>query len=79
MQNDTRKALLEGVADALGFVLGALVGWWIGRRFFGIDFIADSGWGPAQFGGLLLILAGSGLGRWLMRTLLLGRGGRTGS
>ena len=74
MQSDTRKALIEGVADALGFVLGALLGWWVGRHFFGIDFVADSGWGPAQIGGLLLILAGTGLGRWLMRTLLLGRG-----
>jgi hypothetical protein len=75
MQADTRKALVEGVADALGFVLGALVGWWVGRHFFGIDFVADSGWGPAQFGGLLLILVGTGLGRWLMRTLLGARKG----
>ncbi len=70
MNTDTKKALREGVADALGFVLGALAGWGLGLQF-GIDFIGNTSWGLTQLLGLALILAGSGLGRWLMRRLIL--------
>lgn len=73
MSFDTKNALREGVADALGFVLGALAGWGLGLQL-GIDFIGNTDWGLTQLAGLVLILAGSGLGRWLMRRLLLKSG-----
>lgn len=64
-----KKALREGLADALGLVLGALAGHRLGLAL-GLDFFASSGWGTAQFGALVLILAGCGAGRWLFRRLL---------
>jgi hypothetical protein len=64
-----RKALREGLADALGFVLGALAGRALGEAL-GFDFFAASGWAMPQVIGLLLIVAGCGLGRLLFRKLL---------
>ncbi len=72
---DNKKALKEGLADALGFVLGALAGWQLGLQF-GLDFVGNQSWGPRELAGLALILIGAGAARWLMRRLLLGRGGR---
>jgi len=65
-----KKALQEGLADALGFVLGALAGWRVGQAF-GLDFIASKAWGMPEMLGLVLILAGSGAGRWLCRQALV--------
>jgi hypothetical protein len=70
MAQDLNRALREGVADAAGFVGGALAGWWLGRQF-GIDFIASAEWNAQQLLGLILIVAGSGAGRWLARRLIL--------
>lgn len=64
-----KKALQEGIADALGFVVGALAGWRLGQAF-GFDFIASKAWGLPEMLGLVLILAGSGAGRWLCRQAL---------
>ena len=64
-----KKALQEGVADALGFVLGALAGWQVGR-LLGYDFVSNPDWGGPQIFGLLWILVGCGGGRWLFRNLL---------
>jgi len=64
-----KKALQEGLADALGFVLGALAGWHLGQAF-GLDFIASKAWGMPEMISLALILAGSGAGRWLCRQAL---------
>ncbi|KQV60151.1 hypothetical protein ASC95_01355 [Pelomonas sp. Root1217] len=69
-QQDFDRAMREGLADAVGFVLGALAGWWLGRQF-GIDFIASTAWDARQLVGLLLIVAGCGGGRWLARRLML--------
>lgn len=60
----------EGLADAVGFVLGALAGWWLGRQF-GIDFIRSQEWNAQQVVALVLIVAGCGTGRWLARRLIL--------
>ncbi len=68
--NDFDRAMREGFADAIGFVLGALAGWWLGRQF-GIDFIASSDWNAQQMGGLVLIVVGCGVGRWLARRVIL--------
>lgn len=69
---DLGRAFKLGLADALGFLLGALAGWQLGR-WLGFDFINTPDWGGPQLLGLGLILAGCGLGRWLARRLILGR------
>ncbi|MCH7343764.1 hypothetical protein LZ017_10270 [Pelomonas sp. CA6] len=72
MAFDTRAALREGLADALGFVLGGLAGWQL-SRWLGVDVLATPGFSGPHLLGLLLILAGMGGCRWLMRRLLLPR------
>jgi hypothetical protein len=69
-ENDFDRAMREGLADAAGFVVGALAGWWLGRQF-GIDFIASSEWDMKQMLGLVLIVAGCGVGRTVARKLIL--------
>jgi hypothetical protein len=64
-----KKAFRESLADAAGFVLGALAGRELGTAL-GFDFFAETGWNTPQVIGLLLILAGCGGGRWLFRRLL---------
>lgn len=70
MTPDLNRALREGLADAIGFVAGALAGWWLGR-LLGLDFIGTPDWQPRQIAGLVLIAAGCGGGRWLARQLML--------
>ncbi len=57
--------LLEGVSDAIGFVGGALLGFWAGR-LLGLDVFAP-GYGNASIGGILLVGLGGGLGLQLAR------------
>ena len=64
-----RGALLEGITDALGFVLGALAGWGVGQ-LFGFDFLRTPGYGAAAIVGLLFIVLGCGAGRWAARQVL---------
>lgn len=61
--------LKEGLADALGFVVGALAGWQLGV-LLGFDFINTPGYGGPQIIGLALIVVGCGLGRFAARWLL---------
>lgn len=70
MDGPLKKAALEGLADALGFVLGALAGWQLGAAL-GYDFVNSAGWGGPQVIGLVLIVVGCGAGRWLFRRLLI--------
>ena len=58
-------ALIEGLSDAVGFVGGALVGFWI-ARLAGIDIFAP-GYSTASIIGILLCGAGGGLGLQLAR------------
>jgi len=53
--------LVEGLSDALGFVVGALIGWGLGR-LLGLDLFA-SGYGPTTLAAIVLIglLGGAGL------------------
>ena len=60
-----RNLLAEGISDAVGFVGGALLGFWIGR-FIGWDVFA-SGYGIDSIGGILLVGLGGGLGLQLAR------------
>ncbi|MBV8035920.1 MAG: hypothetical protein JOY88_12780 [Pelomonas sp.] len=70
MAQDFDRAMREGLADAIGFVAGALAGWWLGRQF-GVDFIASTDWNAQQLAGLALIVGGCGVGRWVARRLML--------
>jgi hypothetical protein len=58
-------ALLEGLSDAVGFVGGALLGFWIGR-LLGWDVFA-SGYDAASIGGIVLCGIGGGAGLQLAR------------
>ena len=59
------KLLLEGLSDAIGFIGGALVGFWVGR-LLGWDIFA-AGYSNATMGGILLAGVGGGLGLQLAR------------
>ncbi len=56
---------MEGVSDAVGFLGGALLGFWAGR-LLGLDIFAD-GYGNSAIGGILLVGIGGGLGLQLAR------------
>ena len=60
-----KNMLLEGLSDAIGFVGGALLGFWIGR-LLGLDIFA-SGYGTNSMLGILLCGLGGGLGLQLAR------------
>lgn len=59
------KLLLEGLSDAIGFLGGALLGYWAGR-LLGLDIFA-TGYSNASIGGILLVGIGGGLGLQLAR------------
>lgn len=59
------KLLLEGISDAVGFVGGALLGFWIGR-LLGLDIFAP-GYGNSAIGGIVLVGLGGGFGLQLAR------------
>ena len=59
------KLLIEGISDAIGFVGGALLGFWIGR-LLGLDVFAP-GYGNASVGGIVLVGLGGGGGLQLAR------------
>lgn len=65
MAADTRTLLLEGLSDAVGFIGGALLGFWLGR-LFGLDIFA-AGYGNAAIGGIVLVGLGGGLGLQIAR------------
>ncbi len=53
----------QGLADALGFVAGALAGWQLGR-LLGFDVLAPGEWNTRTVIGWLFLLAGCGAGKW---------------
>jgi hypothetical protein len=57
--------LLEGISDAVGFVGGALLGFW-GGQLLGLDLFAP-GYGAASIGSILLVGLGGGVGLQLAR------------
>jgi hypothetical protein len=57
--------LVEGLSDAIGFVGGALLGFWVGRMA-GWDVFAE-GYGNASIGGIVLCGLGGGLGLQIAR------------
>ena len=62
---DKKPLWLEGVSDAIGFLGGALLGFWAGR-LLGLDIFAE-GYGNAALGGIVLVGLGGGLGLQLAR------------
>jgi uncharacterized membrane protein YdjX (TVP38/TMEM64 family) len=60
-----RGPLLEGLSDAIGFVGGALLGFWLGR-LLGWDLFAP-GYGGGSIGAILLTGLGGGLGLQVAR------------
>ena len=57
---DTKRLLMEGASDAVGFVGGALAGFWLGQ-LLGFDIFA-AGYGTASLAGIALVGLGGGLG-----------------
>jgi uncharacterized membrane protein len=57
--------LAEGLSDAVGFVGGALLGFWAGR-LIGWNIFA-AGYGNDSIGGIVLVGLGGGLGLQLAR------------
>jgi hypothetical protein len=60
-----KSLLLEGLSDAVGFVGGALLGFWLGC-LFGLDIFA-AGYGNASVAGIVLVGLGGGVGLQLAR------------
>ncbi len=56
---------LEGISDAVGFVGGALAGFWAGQ-WLGLN-IFSAGYDNASIGGILLVGLGGGAGLHLAR------------
>jgi hypothetical protein len=70
MSPQFRQAFKEGLADAAGFVVGALAGWGLGR-LLGLDFFsAPDAYGWRELAGLALIALGCGLGKTVARRTL---------
>ena len=55
-----KSMLVEGLSDAIGFVGGALLGFWAGR-LFGLN-IFDTGYSNSSIVGIVLVGLGGGLG-----------------
>jgi hypothetical protein len=58
-----KRALQEGLADAVGFFAGALGGWQLGR-VFGLDLLAPGEFNRHTLVAWLILLAGCGAGKW---------------
>ena len=59
--------LLDGLADAAGFVGGSVLAFWLGR-LFGLD-IFEAGYSNSTIAGILLVGLGGGLGLQIARRL----------
>jgi hypothetical protein len=63
--------LLEGLADAIGFIGGALLGYWLGLAF-GLN-IFEAGYTNDSIGAIVLVGLGGGIGLQLARRWRNGR------
>ncbi len=70
-----KSMLLEGLSDAIGFLGGALLGFWIGK-LLGLDIFAD-GYGNGSLLGIVLVGLGGGLGLQLARRWRRARAAKT--
>ena len=62
-----KSLLIEGLSDAIGFIGGALLGFWIGR-LLGLN-IFSAGYDNATIGGIVLVGLGGGVGLQMARRL----------
>ena len=62
---DNTPLWVEGISDAVGFLGGALLGFWLGK-WMGLDIFAP-GYGNASIGAILLVGIGGGLGLQVAR------------
>ena len=62
---EQRPLWIEGVSDAIGFLGGALLGFWAGH-LLGLNIFAE-GYGNSAMGGILLVGLGGGAGLQLAR------------
>ncbi len=63
--SDARQLLIEGISDAVGFIGGALAGYWIGQ-FLGWGIVSE-GYTGASIGAIALVGLGGGGGLQLAR------------
>ncbi len=63
--SEARKLLLEGISDAVGFVGGAVAGYWLGQ-LLGWN-LFSAGYNAASMGAILLVGLGGGGGLHLAR------------
>lgn len=60
-----KSLLIEGLSDAIGFIGGALLGFWVGQ-LMGLNIFSE-GYDNASIGGILLVGLGGGVGLQLAR------------
>lgn len=70
-----REALTEGLSDAVGFVLGALAGWQVGR-LLGFDALAPGDFDVRSGIGVAFVMLGCGAGKWAANRWRAGRANR---
>jgi hypothetical protein len=63
--SDAHQLLIEGFSDAIGFVGGALCGYWLGL-WLGWDVFSE-GYSSASIGAIVLVSLGGGGGLHLSR------------
>lgn len=64
---NAKSLLIDGLADAVGFVGGCLLALWLGR-FLGLN-IFDEGYSNGTIFGIVLVGVGGGLGLQVARRL----------
>ena len=69
---DAKDLLKEGLTDAIGFVAGSMIAFWIGR-FLGFD-LFEQGYGFSSTIAILLAGLGGGLGVAAARRIASRRG-----
>jgi hypothetical protein len=62
---NSRTMLIDGLADAVGFVGGSLISFWLGR-LFGFD-IFDAGYSNTTIAGIVMVGIGGGVGLQVAR------------
>jgi len=62
-----KTLLIEGLSDAVGFVGGALLGFWLGQ-LLGMNIFA-AGYNNASIAGIALVGVGGGVGLQIARRL----------
>ena len=62
---NSKSLLLDGLADAVGFVGGSLLAFWLGRQL-GFD-IFDAGYSNTTIFGIVLVGLGGGIGLQIAR------------